>query len=230
MTKYQNLNAVLLLLGLIFLFYIVWDILLIIQFGEDRIKIIDSNWFWTFKGEWVTLLLFILITILYLVHNRFSNLTSVTVGIVLIIAYRILKIWPSDNPKQKTRLKIYIAGPYTADTEEGLISNTMASIDAGLKLYFKGHFPFIAHLTHWVDQRAKETDVPIQWHDYINWDSAWLEECDALVYIGKSKGADLELKKAKSLGLKIFYSVEDVPTVDMIYEDEVLKNELGANA
>ena len=107
-------------------------------------------------------------------------------------------------------LKIYIAAPYSADTEEEREKNTEAVINAALALFKKGHFPYIPHLTHWVDKRAKETNVVMEWKDYIKWHRPWLETCDAFLYLNSSKGADLELRVAKKLGKLIFYSIDDI--------------------
>jgi hypothetical protein len=40
-----------------------------------------------------------------------------------------------------------------------------------------------------------------------------LECCHALYFIGSSRGADIELQRAKDLGLQIFYSLDEVPEV-----------------
>ena len=111
----------------------------------------------------------------------------------------------------KDPLKIYIAAPYSAETEEERAKNVKSAIDAALALFQKGYFPYIPHLTHWVDKRAKETDVTIDWEGYMNWHKPWLELCDGFLYLNSSKGADLELQMAKDLGKLIYYSVKEIP-------------------
>ena len=108
-------------------------------------------------------------------------------------------------------MRIYVAGPYTAANAKGHEINTWRAIDAGIALFRKGHFPYVPHLTHFVDLRAKRTGVTLQWSDFITWDMPWLKMCDALLYLGKSKGADLELEQAKKLGKRIFFSLSEVP-------------------
>jgi hypothetical protein len=85
------------------------------------------------------------------------------------------------------------------------------AIDAGLFLFRLGHVPYIPHLTHFVDERAAEIGVPMQWSDYINWDLEWLRSCDALLFLGESKGANIELHEAEQLDKIIFRSLEEVP-------------------
>lgn len=108
-------------------------------------------------------------------------------------------------------LKIYIAGPYSAESEQEKEKNANSAIDVALALFQKGHFPYAPHLTHWVDKRAKESSIIMKWPDWMKWHNVWLEKCDALLYLSASKGADIELKKAKELGKLIFYSIDDIP-------------------
>ena len=86
----------------------------------------------------------------------------------------------------------------------------MRAIDAGIKLLQKGHLPYIPHLTHWVDKRAQELGINFTWEDYMNYDDKWLQLCDAILYLGSSTGADIELQRAKDLGLKIYYNIKDI--------------------
>ena len=109
-------------------------------------------------------------------------------------------------------LKIYIAGPYTAPTDEQLEKNVNSAIDAAFAILDKGHFPYIPHLTHFVDKRASEKGIKLTWDDYIRWDTVWAELCDALLYLGSSKGADLELELAVRLGKKIYRSLNEIPS------------------
>ena len=108
-------------------------------------------------------------------------------------------------------LRIYIAGPYSGPDRKTIKTNVNRAIDAGIEVFLRGHFPYIPHLTDLVDWRAKETGKELTWHEFILWDLPWLEVCDALLYLSNSKGADLELEKAKSLGKRIFYSIDDIP-------------------
>lgn len=108
-------------------------------------------------------------------------------------------------------MKIYIAGPYSADSAKARHENVIRAIDAGLALWKNGHSPYIPHLTHYVDQRARIAKIPMAWEDYIEWDKAWLEACDAVLFIGSSKGAEIELDVARKMGKEIFFSINSVP-------------------
>ena len=115
--------------------------------------------------------------------------------------------------QNKEGLRIYIAGPYSAETETQISQNVTKALDVGLDLWKKGHYPYIPHLTHFVDLRAREKGTPMKWEDYIEWDKVWLEFCDALLFLGNSKGANRELEYAKKLGKTIYYNIDDIPTV-----------------
>ncbi len=117
-------------------------------------------------------------------------------------------------PKDQKRLRIYIAGPYTNGNSGSLNDNVRRAIDIGLRVWKKGHYPFIPHLTHFVDLFAKERGIRMDWRDYIEWDRPWLEICDALLYIASSRGADLELAKAKAQGLRIYTDVDQIPEIN----------------
>ncbi len=111
------------------------------------------------------------------------------------------------------RLNIYIAGPYSADTPEAIEANVQRAIDAGIAVLKKGHIPYIPHLSHWVDKRAEETGHPITWDDWMEVDSVWLDQCDAIWHLASSRGADMELERAKAAGKIIFYDYDDIPFV-----------------
>jgi len=94
------------------------------------------------------------------------------------------------------------------------LANVQAAVDLGIALYQKGHYPYVPHLTHFVDLRAQQSGIKMEWEDYISWDLPWLEACDALFYMRRSKGADLELEVARTLGKTIFTSLEEVPVIE----------------
>ncbi len=112
-------------------------------------------------------------------------------------------------------LRIYVAGPYTALDRNDHEANTQKAIDAGIAIFRKGHIPYVPHLTHYVDLRAKQTGIKLAWNDYIEWDMPWLDLCDALLYLGKSKGADMELERARRRKKKVFFSLAEIPQVNV---------------
>lgn len=110
-------------------------------------------------------------------------------------------------------MRIYVAGPYTAATMEQTVVNVQMAIDAGIQIWKRGHFPYIPHLLHWVDLRAQELEVRMDWNDYMLWDAPWLDDCDAFFLLADSKGALIEYQRAIEKGKIIFHSIDEVPTV-----------------
>lgn len=109
-------------------------------------------------------------------------------------------------------MKLYVSGPYTANTEEEVLDNVHKALDVGIALIKAGHHPFIPHLTHWIEKRAQRTlgeGMPYEW--YLQYDRYWLTFCDALYYLAPSPGADLERGWALELGLPVYTRLADVP-------------------
>jgi len=107
-------------------------------------------------------------------------------------------------------MRVYIASPYTAPTKEQMEANANKQIEAGVQLMQMGIYPFIPLLSHWVDIWAKERGIGISWEKWIDWDLHWLEQCDALLFLGESKGSLMELNRAKELGMPVYYSVDEI--------------------
>ena len=111
-------------------------------------------------------------------------------------------------------LLIYVAGPYTGSSRQEIDHNVNRAIDAGIEIFNKGHSPYVPHLTDLIDRRAKQTGKELSWADFMAWDAPWLAVCDALLFIGESKGANIELEEAKRTGKTIFLSINDIPKLE----------------
>jgi hypothetical protein len=106
---------------------------------------------------------------------------------------------------------IYVAGPYTADTDEGQERNTEEAMRAGAEILRRGHTPLIPHLSHYFDlwhERCYGERLPPE--TYYAWDNVLLERCDALLFLGPSKGANAERALAESLGMPVYTSVNQL--------------------
>jgi len=111
-------------------------------------------------------------------------------------------------------MRIYVAGPYTPSTDDKheavweAYKNVRRAILAAIEIIKKGHYPFIPHLTHFIHI---ETDEPLPKEFYYKYDLEWLQFCDALLFLGPSEGANIELDWAKKHGLKIYMSIDEIP-------------------
>jgi hypothetical protein len=105
-------------------------------------------------------------------------------------------------------MRIFVCGPLTSPSPREVMRNVNKAIDIGIKIWEMGHVPFIPHLTYFLDIRPQ---CKFNYDDYIKYSLHWLDLCDALFFIGPSKGANVELEYAKKKGLKIFRSLEEIP-------------------
>ncbi len=229
LVNFQSLTFQLYLLVLIFFTFIPWDQLKAREYkSQDNVDSQRRRGVTTF---W--LLVFLLIYILYFSGVSFPAtvvrlsvgwrdaifLAAAAVSLILyrfhknkLVGGRLLDLLSFHKPGFYVHaMRIYIAGPYTAEDPSQIEMNVDKAIDAGVEVYRRGHFPFIPHLTHFVEIRTKHTGKVMRWEDYISWDRSWLDKTDALLYLGKSRGADIELEYARSKGKKIFTSLEDIP-------------------
>ncbi len=118
-------------------------------------------------------------------------------------------------------LLIMIAGPYRSGTGNDpiLIKRNMEKLEAmALPIFNKGHIPMIGE---WVanplidlagskavgDEIFQELQYPVA--------HRLLSKCDAILRIpGESVGADKDVEVARSLGLKVFFSINDIPNAE----------------
>ena len=116
---------------------------------------------------------------------------------------------------------ILIAGPYRSGTgnDLDLIQQNMDRLEAmALPIFEKGHVPMIGE---WVanqliklagskaigDAIFKEIQYPAS--------HRLLTKCDAVLRIpGDSNGADQDVALAQKLGLKVYFSLDEIPNAD----------------
>ncbi|HLK29221.1 MAG TPA: hypothetical protein VKT28_11640 [Puia sp.] len=118
-------------------------------------------------------------------------------------------------------MMILIAGPYRSGTNDDpvLMQQNLNNLESiALPLFRKGHIPMIGEwvalpLIHLAgsskpgDEAWEEVQYPVA--------HRLLEKCDAVLRMkGASKGADEDVRIAKERGLKVYYSVEEVPDAE----------------
>lgn len=111
------------------------------------------------------------------------------------------------------RLKIYIAGPLTAETPEAEGENVRQAICAQIDVMCKGHIPFCPHLSWYVGQVAEEEGSVICDQDWYLQDLHWIDSCDALLWLGGSPGSRWEWAYAKKSGKPVYTSMDEIPLV-----------------
>jgi hypothetical protein len=102
-----------------------------------------------------------------------------------------------------SRLKVYIAGPYT---KGDVAVNVRAAMQAWAELHSAGYCPYCPHWSHF-----QHLLTPRPWRTWIEYDLEWIKICAAVVRLpGESKGADEECAAALALGIPVFHSVAEL--------------------
>jgi hypothetical protein len=116
---------------------------------------------------------------------------------------------------------ILISGPYMSGTngdEAAIARNLKAMEDFALPIFKKGHIAVVGEWLAWpvIRQAGGESHSSEQFAEYqYPVAHRLLEKCDAVLRIpGESRGADLEMSKAREMGMIIFNSFDEIPDLN----------------
>jgi len=117
-------------------------------------------------------------------------------------------------------LLILISGPYLTGTDgdEAKIEKNLAAMEAyALPLFKKGHLGMVGEWVAWpvIKSAGGDTHSSPEFTEYqYPVAHRLLEKCDAILRIpGESRGADLEMEKARQMGKLIFTDIDQIPDV-----------------
>ena len=118
-------------------------------------------------------------------------------------------------------LMILISGPYMSGTngdEAAIARNLKAMEHFALPIFKKGHIAVVGEWLAWpvIRQAGGESHSSEQFSEYqYPVAHRLLERCDAVLRIpGESRGADLEMGKARDMGKIIFNSFDEIPDLN----------------
>lgn len=108
-------------------------------------------------------------------------------------------------------MRIYISGPYTHPNRQIVEYNILRARDACAEVMRRGHIPFCPHtmFAHFEDHYPD-----ISYASYLRADLEWLSLCDAILVLygwEASKGSVIEHNTAVSAGIRVYYSINDIP-------------------
>ena len=106
---------------------------------------------------------------------------------------------------------VFIAGPYSAPTEDEVGRNVQRAIDFGRVLFEKGYYPIIPHLLVREYYNPEEREGLFGYESLMGYTLSIVERCDMLMVIGRSPGADREKELAERLGIPIYIGSEEMP-------------------
>jgi hypothetical protein len=117
-------------------------------------------------------------------------------------------------------LLILISGPYLTGTDgdEAKIRKNLEAMESyALPLFKKGHLGMVGEWAAWpvIKSAGGDTHSSPEFTEYqYPVAHRLLEKCDAILRIpGESRGADLEMEKARQMGNIIFTDLDQVPDV-----------------
>ncbi len=119
-------------------------------------------------------------------------------------------------------LLILISGPYMTGTngeEDAIAENLRGMEQYALPIFAKGHLAVVGEWLAWpvIRQAGGETHSSPQFDEYqYPVAHRLLEKCDAVLRIpGESRGADIEMQKARDMGKIIFLNLDEIPEVGL---------------
>ena len=108
--------------------------------------------------------------------------------------------------------RVYIAGAYSADSVIGVLDNMRRGMRPSVKVFLAGYAPFVPWFDFHFQLMLREGET-LTVEDYYRYSMAWLEVSDAVLVLPNSedsKGTQAEIKRARELGIPIFYSLEEL--------------------
>lgn len=111
-------------------------------------------------------------------------------------------------------IKVYIASAYTVGDQ---LENVNVQLDMASLLMDIGFVPFVPLYSHYQHMRT-----PRPYEDWMKLDLAWLDSCDCLLRLtGESSGADTEVAYAESIGIPVFYELNELTAYYTINTPEI---------
>jgi hypothetical protein len=122
-------------------------------------------------------------------------------------------------------LRVYIAGPYSADNVITVLNNMRVGMRVATKLMLNGFAPFCPFLDYQFQLMLRK-DENLTLKHYYDYSMAWLEVSDAIVVLEgweNSNGTLAEIGRAKELNTPVYYGINDFLTRTKDKIDEVQK-------
>ncbi|OJW81172.1 MAG: hypothetical protein BGO69_04540 [Bacteroidetes bacterium 46-16] len=106
-------------------------------------------------------------------------------------------------------MKIAVAGPYTAHTQEQRERNLEAMNKAAARLLEMGHIPLVGvNAALPVVQQAHIAD---NYKAIMDISLALIDNCEAILVLGDSPGVQQEKDLLSGKGLPVYYSMDEIP-------------------
>lgn len=110
---------------------------------------------------------------------------------------------------------VFVAGPYSAPTEEEVKRNIKNAINIGRILFEKGYYPIVPHVLVREYYNPEDKHGIFGYEPMMHYTQSIISKCDILLFIDHSPGADRELKFAEDLGKPIYFDVNRLPVLNI---------------
>jgi hypothetical protein len=111
---------------------------------------------------------------------------------------------------------VFVTGPYSAPTETGIQANIRKAIEIGRVLFEKGYYPIVPHVLVKEYYKPEAESAIFGYEPLLKYTMAIARKCDILLLYESSPGADRERRLAESLGIPVYFDVDDLP--DLCHE------------
>jgi hypothetical protein len=104
-----------------------------------------------------------------------------------------------------------IAGPYSAETDAERQANLKRLNQYGARVLEMGHIPFIGiNAALPIVENTQHLD---NYESIMTISMALMNVCEALLFVGESKGANREKALFLLKGLPVYYSLNEIPKI-----------------
>ena len=110
---------------------------------------------------------------------------------------------------------VYVAGPYSAETMNGVWENIVLAQKAGMRLIDAGHIPVIPH-SMWCGYEGE-----YEHGFFVDMGIGVMSKCDAICMVGdwpNSKGSYMELAAAVEMGKEVMFDITATATEEALVE------------
>ena len=105
---------------------------------------------------------------------------------------------------------IFVTGPYSADTQEGVERNIQKAIAVGRAVFLKGYYALVPQLLVRPFYVVGDPGT-FGYESLMQFTLAIVPRCDGLLLYEHSPGADREWQLAESLGKPVYFDVSELP-------------------
>ena len=108
-------------------------------------------------------------------------------------------------------MRIMVAGPYSAPSEEQRRLNAQKINCAAAEVLKRGHIPIVGVNAALPIVEAAGLEGEEKYEGIMRISFSLAEICEAILYIGTSKGVEMEKERFSLRGLPVYASLSEVP-------------------